>query len=167
MRQPFFSEHILESSTAAALLLRKPVSLSSVASLFSSCISCEFDMMLSILRMRTSGLKGFLMKSDTPTSKPLVSVSTSSSAVRNMTGVFITPFCCSICLNLPRVSKPSMTGILMSRRTRSGKPFSLTYSRNELPDLRAVTRILFLLRICPAILRLAVSSSTTIIHFVI
>ena len=126
IRQPFFSEHILESSTAEALLLRNPVSLSSVASSLRSCISWELDMMLLILLRRTSGLNGFLIKSETPTSKPLVSVSTSSSAVRKITGVFITPFCCSICLNLARVSNPSITGIFMSSRTRSGMPFSLT-----------------------------------------
>ena len=147
MRHPVVSEHILDSSTPVALLLSMPVSLSVVASLLRSCISCEFDMMLSILLRRTSGLNGFLIKSDTPTSNPLVSVSTSSSAVRKMTGVFISPCCSSSCLNLSRVSNPSMTGILMSSNTRSGSPLSVTYSRKALPDLRAVTRMLFLLRI--------------------
>ena len=146
MRQPVACEHTRDSSAPVAALLRRPVSISVDASFLRLCISWLFDMMLPIRLMSTSGLKGFLIKSDTPTSNPRVSVSASSSAVRKMTGVFITPLLTSISRNLSSVSKPSISGILMSRRTRSGIPLLSIYSRKDLPDFRAVTRKLFLLK---------------------
>ena len=150
-----------------AALFKKPVSLSILASFFKLFISFCMEMTLSILRSKTSGLKGFRIKSDTPTSKPLLSVPVLSSAVRKMTGVSPRPFSFSRTLNALKVSKPSISGIIISRRIRSGAPFSFTYVSNACPDFNAVTRILCLLRIVPAICRFATSSSTTIIHFAI
>ena len=109
----------------------------------------------------TSGIKGFLIKSVAPRASPFFSASTSSLAVRKITG--ISAISSSIAISSAMVSKPSISGILTSRSIRFGL-FSLRKSRSALPDLRAVTRILFLLSMCPASLRLAISSSTTATH---
>ena len=110
-------------------------------------------------RVRTSGTKGFLMKSMAPRESPFTSVSSFSSEVRKMTGTCL-PF--SVARRALRVSNPSMPGILISSRIRSGTSRSRIYSRSARPDFIAVTRIFARLKMRPAILRLASSSSTTI-----
>ena len=120
-------------------------------------------MMCFTRRIRTSGTKGFRIKSMAPSSSPFVSASELSSEVRKMTGIS----CPGIisCLSLRRVSKPSISGIRISSKMRSGL-LSLIYSSSARPDFRAVTRICCLLRMSPAILRLVTSSSTTTTQFV-
>ena len=123
----------------------------SLCSLVSSMVFCT--------RLRsTSAANGLRMKSAAPAWSPAVSVFTSSSPVRKMTGTLRWAESVRMCFSR---SKPFASGMYMSSKKRSGgAPLSRNASRS-LPERRYWPSIPSRSNIRLTILKLMASSSTT------
>ena len=160
---PARSEQSFVKRMVPAALFKKPVSLSTDASSFRSSSSWVCLTAFKMRRMRISLWTGLRIKSAAPCSKLRISASLVSMPLKKMMGVGLRPSFSSMRRNAWYVSKPSISGICISSRIKSGVFFPIYFKRSR-PERRQVTRISCSRKMRFTYVSVMASSSTTTIQ---